>query len=76
MVDHSEEKGFLVEVPKMGTAIISSPSATPSYKNKDISGRWRKDGGPIGQAIRDGKIDLLMSAIDVVKKRRLLRLSD
>ena len=48
----------------------STPSSERVKSKEDALARWRKDGGPIGKAIRDGKIELLRLAINEVRKRR------
>lgn len=63
-----EHKTFLREYR---TDTYFAPSSKRTVNNSGVSKRWREDKGPIGQAIRDGKLDLLRSAIEVVKKRGL-----
>ena len=67
----SERETFLVN------PMISSNSASSFVKGspkKSLPGeawaRWRYDSGPIGQAIRDGRIDLLRAALTSLRRQK------
>lgn len=64
----TKEKTFLVE-PK--TNFDSASSFVKGSPKKSLAGeawaRWRDDSGPIGQAIRAGRNDLLRAAIRKAK---------
>ena len=68
--------GGLIRTKEMGegTYLVAAPrdekKATPhSSSINRIPARWREAEGPIGKAIREGKYDLLRSAINTVKSR-------
>ena len=64
---NDSRQGFLRQVPSNTRKSIEQE--TP----RRISDRWLHDNGPIGQAIRVGRIGFLLEAIGNVKKSRLTR---
>ena len=70
----SKEKTFLVD-PKISFDSASafakgssrSQKTSPGVARSEVLARWRDNSGPIGQAIRAGRNDLLMAAIRKAK---------
>ena len=70
----TERKTFLVD-PKIDFVTASSSArissnkkqTSPGVARSEVLARWRDDKGPIGQAIRAGRKDLLEAAIRKTK---------
>ena len=72
LIPKHDKSNFLLAMKNNScTANVFSSRAVSGDRNETFSARWCEDNGPIGQAIRDGKFNIILSAIRSVKQSRL-----